>query len=119
VKTFDTTPLEPDVKEYKFYCTGGIVLELEGDERMELVSVEYDSTPSMPEPKKPPVAKTKITEDDAKRIALERVPGKVTDITMEIKLGKPVYVVEVDADSGPETDVFIDIETGEVLAVES
>lgn len=32
---------------------------------------------------------------------------------------KATWVVEIDADSGPETDVIIDIETGEVLGVET
>ncbi len=39
VRTRDTSPLEPDVKEYKYYVRGvGVVLEEEGDERLELVS---------------------------------------------------------------------------------
>ena len=38
--TRDTTPLEPDVQEDKFYCPGvGLVLTLEGDAREELVSM--------------------------------------------------------------------------------
>ena len=43
VKTEDTTPLEPSVRENKFYCPGvGTVLEvsLTSGERVELVSVE-------------------------------------------------------------------------------
>ena len=43
VKTEDTTPLEPDVLEYKYYCPGvGNVLEVAPDsnERIELVSVD-------------------------------------------------------------------------------
>lgn len=39
VRTRDTTPLEPDTTEYKYYVRGvGDVLELEGKERLELVS---------------------------------------------------------------------------------
>lgn len=38
--TRDTTPLEPDVQEDKFYCPGvGLVLTLEGEAREELVSM--------------------------------------------------------------------------------
>ncbi len=38
LKTRDFTPLEPEVKEFKFYAPGiGVVLELEGSERVELV----------------------------------------------------------------------------------
>lgn len=42
VKTLDTTPLDPDVEEHKFYCPGiGLVLEinLENDEEIALVEV--------------------------------------------------------------------------------
>lgn len=44
IKTLDFTPLEPNVKEYKYYCSevGGLVLEenLEDNKRAELISVE-------------------------------------------------------------------------------
>ena len=42
----------------------------------------------------------------------------MTDVAIEKKFGKPTYVVEIDAD-GTETDVIIDIDTGEVLGVET
>jgi hypothetical protein len=39
IRTRDTSALEPDVKEYKYYVRGvGDVLEEEGDQRLELVS---------------------------------------------------------------------------------
>jgi hypothetical protein len=39
IRTRDTTPLEPDNTEYKYYVRGvGDVLEEEGDDRLELVS---------------------------------------------------------------------------------
>lgn len=61
----------------------------------------------------------KITKDDASKIALKAVPGKVTDVAMEKKLGKQVYVVEILAQAdGVETDVFVDIATGEVVGTE-
>jgi hypothetical protein len=43
IQTLDTTPLEPDLQEHKYYCAGiGIVLEvnLETDEQLELVEIE-------------------------------------------------------------------------------
>ena len=61
---------------------------------------------------------TKITEEEAIEIALKKVPGKVTDVAIEKKFDRPVYVVEIDADKGPETDVIIDINTGEILYTE-
>jgi hypothetical protein len=45
VKTRDTSPLEPKLTEYKYYVRGvGDVLELEGDERLELVSFTHPMT---------------------------------------------------------------------------
>ncbi|NTV24538.1 MAG: PepSY domain-containing protein, partial [Nanoarchaeota archaeon] len=60
-----------------------------------------------------------VTEADAENIALGAVPGKVTDIAIEMKLGKLNYVVEVQKTGGEEVDVIIDRETGKVLLIES
>ncbi|HLC87233.1 MAG TPA: hypothetical protein VJH65_03100 [Candidatus Nanoarchaeia archaeon] len=50
VKTLDYTPLEPDVKEHKYYCpeAGGVVLEIDlnNNERVELLSLEYNTEPT-------------------------------------------------------------------------
>ena len=62
----------------------------------------------------------KISEADAKEIALRTVPGKVIVVEIEKKLGAKRYVVEVIADvDGAETDVIIEMETGKVLATEN
>ncbi len=135
LKTFDYTPLNSNAKENKFYCpdVGNITLELdmEDGERAELVSVEHAAAgtvvvPPMPPAQTPPASQTlpptqitAITEAEAKAIALAQVSGTVTGIEMETKFGKKVYVVEVDPTYGAETDVIIDIATGEVLAVEN
>jgi len=68
-----------------------------------------------PAKKKPAAAKVSIA--DAKNIALQRMPGKVTDVTMEKKRGKNVYVVEIQTGSG-EVDVFVDTQTGEVVGTD-
>jgi uncharacterized membrane protein YkoI len=61
----------------------------------------------------------KITEEEAVKIALKAVPGEVTGVAIEKKLGANRYVVEVLAkEDGVETDVIIDMETGKVLATE-
>lgn len=60
----------------------------------------------------------KITEDQAKRIALERIPGKVTDVTIERKRGKNVYVVEIQSPDQGEKDVLVDIQTGQIVGTE-
>ena len=66
------------------------------------------------------IAKTsKITEDEAVKIALQTVPGEVTEVGIEKKRGANRYVVEVLAkEDGAETDVIIDMQTGKVLATE-
>lgn len=65
----------------------------------------------------PPVAK--ITGMQATEIALKEVPGKVTSMKIE-RLGKRnVYAVELIAkEDGLETDVFVDIGTGEVVGTD-
>ncbi len=60
-----------------------------------------------------------ITEAQAKAIALTAVPGNVTAVTVETRLGTQVYVVEVAASSGVETDVIVDMQTGVVLDKET
>ena len=45
VRTRDTTPLEPDLVEFKYYVRDvGVVLEEEGDERVELISFRAGRT---------------------------------------------------------------------------
>ncbi|HSU72322.1 MAG TPA: PepSY domain-containing protein [Candidatus Binatia bacterium] len=119
VRTREWTPLEPGVSEEKVYCpdVGMMVLESEEGETSALVSVGTVTT--LVAPSTAPAIQTKITEEDAKRIALERVPGTVTDVAIEKKFDRPAYVVEIRPDSGPETDVIIDVDTGEVLGIET
>jgi uncharacterized membrane protein YkoI len=123
-KTKDYTPLDSGVFENKYDCpeVGFVVLEIavENGERIELISVDYNAQPSPSVvTREPENLVTKITEDEAKTIALKEISGEVTDIAIERKAGKVVFVVEIDADNGPETDVLIDIETGEILGVEN
>src|SRR5215813_10822342 len=60
----------------------------------------------------------KITEEQATTIALERIPGKVTEVTIERKRGKYVYVVEIQTPDAGEKDVFVDIQTGEIVGTD-
>ena len=66
----------------------------------------------------PPVAK--IDGLQAVEIALKEIPGEVTSTKVE-RLGKyNVYAVEIIADKdGGEWDVFVDIETGEVVGTDN
>ena len=119
IKTLDYTSLEPDVKENKYYCSevGSFVLEVDADtqERVELISIEQDV--ELPVLKVEEQEETQITEKKAIEIALKRVPGRVTDISIEKNFGRPTYVVEIDPNKGRETDVIIDIYTGFVLDI--
>jgi uncharacterized membrane protein YkoI len=61
----------------------------------------------------------KISEEKAKEIALKEISGNVTEVVIERKKGKNVYVVEIiEKGSGEEVDVFVDIETGEVVGTD-
>ena len=62
-------------------------------------------------------AGAKITQEQAKKIALERIPGEVTEVTIERKKGKEVYVIEIQTSKG-ETDVFVDMESGKIVGTE-
>jgi uncharacterized membrane protein YkoI len=61
----------------------------------------------------------RISKEQAVQNAVTAVPGNVTDVAIEKKGGKNVYVVEIVADKdGAETDVLVDIDSGKVLGIE-
>jgi uncharacterized membrane protein YkoI len=61
----------------------------------------------------------KISKELATQNALAALPGEVTDVTIEKKQGKMVYVIEiVAAKDGAETDVLVDMDSGKVLGME-
>jgi uncharacterized membrane protein YkoI len=66
----------------------------------------------------PPIVK--VDGLQATDIALKEIPGKAVSIKIE-RLGKRnVYAVEIIADKdGGEWDVFVDIETGEVVGTDN
>ena len=57
-------------------------------------------------------------QEKAKQLSLKIVPGDVTGVAIEKKLGKQAIVVEVLTKDGSEIDVIIDMETGAVLGTE-
>lgn len=122
LQTRDWTPLEPGADEYKYYCpeVGNVVLEvaLEDQEKAYLTEVMVNTPPTPSEIVMPAELKTEITEQEAIEIAQAAVAGEVTDVSIEKKFGVACYVVEIDAD-GTETDVIIEIETGNVLGIET
>ena len=60
----------------------------------------------------------KISTEKATEIALQRVPGKVTSVKIERKRGKSVYAVEIMTTDRGEKDVFVDIQSGEIVGIE-
>jgi uncharacterized membrane protein YkoI len=72
------------------------------------------------EPKKNVAPVARISGAQATETALKRVPGEATAVTIERRGRRYVYAVEIiAAKDGMEWDVFIDIETGEVVGTES
>jgi len=63
-------------------------------------------------------AAAKISPEEASKIALERIPGNVTEVTIERKRGKEVYVVEIQTANEGEKDVLVDIKTGRIIGTE-
>ena len=62
-------------------------------------------------------AGARVSEQQAKDIAIREVGGRVTDIETDSEDGRNVWEVEIRKD-GEEVDVLIDMETGEVLDIE-
>jgi len=69
-----------------------------------------------PLPYNPPVAK--VSGDQATQIALKTIPGDPTSVKIERKRGKNVYVVEIMTKDKGEKDVFVDIESGDVVGTD-
>ncbi len=60
----------------------------------------------------------KLSLADARKIALERVPGKIVDAELEKENGRLQYAFEICTAEGKCFDVEIDAITGEILKVE-
>ena len=145
IKILEWTPLESAIG-YKYHSksAGGTVLEEEEDERVELIELDLKGAKCIKLPSRyaqegvlpgftvdcadkdlinlevevsGEELKTEITEEDAKKIAIQEVPGEITDVAIEKKFGKPTYVIEIQAASC-EIDVIIDIDTGKILGIE-
>jgi uncharacterized membrane protein YkoI len=65
---------------------------------------------------RPPPAK--ITREAAIGAALNLIPGKRGKVEIERKSGRWVYVVEIITTKGDERDVFVDMETGEIIGTD-
>ena len=61
----------------------------------------------------------KITEEQATKTALEKVPGTVNEVELEDENGTIVYGIEVVSTDGTQQDVKVDAQTGKVVKVEA
>lgn len=132
VRTREYDILDPEDVTDKVWCYGvGLVFDtsdgklvktshLKGKMPVKSPYYNYHGGPPKAMPTSTVVSSgTVISEEEAKKIALETVPGEVTDIAIEKKLGGKRYVVEVIAAAdGAEVDVIIEMETGKVLGTE-
>ena len=112
------------VYEIELVSTDGTEHEVEVDAQTgEVLKVEADDENENEEEDSQNQAKlakqAKITEDEAINMALEKVPGTVNEIELEVENGTVVYEIEVLSTDGTEQEVKVDAQTGEVLKVEA
>ncbi|MFE4893739.1 PepSY domain-containing protein [Peribacillus butanolivorans] len=100
-------------QEVKIDAQTGKVLKVESDDEEGNGKEENDDQDQAALAKK-----AKLTEAESKKIALEKVPGTVKDVELEVEDGTVVYGVEVQAKDGSKQDVKIDAKTGEILKVD-
>ena len=62
--------------------------------------------------------KVKITIEQARKTALERVSGTIVEEELEKENGKLIYSIEVKDANGKVFDVEVDAETGAIFKVE-
>ncbi len=76
---------------------------------------DADDTPAM---QKELAKEAKISLEEARKIALTRLPGTVTESEMGREKGKVVYEFEIKDKDNKSFDVLVDAKTGEVVSVE-
>ena len=76
-----------------------------------ILGIEHEAKPVIKK------EKIKITEQEARDIAVAEIGGRVIEVELEREFGRDVYEVEIET-YGVEADVFVDLETGEVVGIE-
>ena len=76
---------------------------------------KYDT----PEMQKEFAKEAKISLEEARRIALARVPGTVIESELDKEKGKVVYEFEIRDKDNKSFDVLVDAKTGEIVGVEA
>ena len=111
------------VYEIELVSTDGTEHEVEVDAQTgEVLKVEADDDENEEEDSQnqAKLAKqAKITEDEAINTALEKVPGTVNEIELEVENGTVVYEIKVLSTDGTEQEVKVDAQTGEVVKSKS
>lgn len=121
VRVFESNVIEEDYgATYKTHAPG---VGLLGEGPLELVAYGYhiediDIGPIEVTEDAKSVTR-KISDEQAREIALKAVPGEVMDVALERKMGGKRIVVEIIAAADKaEVDVIIDKDTGKVLGIE-
>ncbi len=71
-----------------------------------------------PEAQKKLAKEAKITKEEAKKIALKRVPGKVVESEIDKEKGKVVWEFEIKTKEGKVFEVAVDAKTGDIVEVD-
>ena len=96
--------------------TGKIVkVEVDDEENGKENDEEENDTQTQAELAK----QAKITEEQATKTALEKVPGTVNEVELEDENGTIVYGIEVVSTDGTQQDVKVDAQTGKIVKVEA
>jgi uncharacterized membrane protein YkoI len=79
---------------------------------------EDDEEDDSPEMQAKLAKEAKITIEQARKTALERVAGTITEEEIEKEHGVIVYSIEIQNAEGKTFDVEVDVKTGEIVRVE-
>lgn len=60
----------------------------------------------------------RITDGDARVISLVAVPGRIADLSQEMRLGIETYKVKVRTNAGELWDIAVNLKNGKILAIE-
>ena len=100
-------------KEVKVDAKTGKVVKVEDDDEKDGEKKDEEENPVE-------LAKqAKITEEEATKAALEKVPGTVKQVELEDEDGTIVYGIEVVSTDGTQKDVKVDAKTGKIVKVEA
>ncbi len=100
--------------EFNIFGSDGKEWELECDANQGLITEIEQEVASANDPLFK--AKLKITEDEAKKIALKAHPGEVTEIEYEIEEnGDASYEFDIKTSDGKEVKLEVDAATGKVV----